>query len=98
MVKVKLSGKFDANYKELISSDSELESVIWDRIVIFHNKSSDTRLHNHKLKGKLKGKWAFSITDDIRIVYEWKTKNVVRFLAIGRHEKVYRREIKHIVK
>ncbi len=39
----------------------------------------------------MKGKWAFSITDDIRIVYEWKTKNVVRFLAIGGHEKVYGR-------
>jgi addiction module RelE/StbE family toxin len=95
MVKVKLSGKFNANYKELISSDSELESAIWDRITIFHSKSSDTLLRNHKLKGKLKGKWAFSITDDIRIVYEWKSRNVVRFLAIGGHEKVYRKQGKN---
>jgi len=95
MVKVKLSGKFNANYKELISSDSKLESVIWSRIAIFLNKSSDTRLRNHKLKGKLKGKWAFSITEDIRIVYEWKSKNVVRFLAIGRHEKVYGKQGKN---
>ena len=89
MVKVKLSAKFDLNYKELVNSNSELELVIWDRIVIFRNKPSDTRLRNHKLKGKLNGKWAFSITDDIRIVYEWKARNVARFLAIGGHIKVY---------
>jgi mRNA-degrading endonuclease YafQ of YafQ-DinJ toxin-antitoxin module len=39
----------------------------------------------------MKGKWAFSITDDIRIIYEWKDKNVVRFLAIGTHPEVYRK-------
>jgi len=37
----------------------------------------------------MKGKFAFSITDDIRIVYEWLGKSTVRFLAIGEHEKVY---------
>ena len=37
-------------------------------------------------------KWAFSITDDIRIVYEWLNKNTVRFLAIGGHNRVYKRK------
>jgi len=39
----------------------------------------------------MKGKWAFSVTDDIRIVYEWLGKTTVRFLAIGRHSKVYKK-------
>jgi mRNA-degrading endonuclease YafQ of YafQ-DinJ toxin-antitoxin module len=52
----------------------------------------DTRLDRHPLTKKMGGKWAFSITDDIRIVYEWLGKNTVRFLAIGKHRKVYFRK------
>ncbi len=37
----------------------------------------------------MKGKFAFSITGDMRIIYEWLGKNTVRFLAIGGHKKVY---------
>jgi addiction module RelE/StbE family toxin len=89
MVKIKLSGKFDINYKEFISLEPKQKENIWYKINIFQKKPSDTRLRNHKLTGKLNGKWAFSITNDIRIVYEWKNKNTVRFLAIGGHKKVY---------
>ena len=96
MVKIKLSGKFDLSYKELILLESEQKAITWNRVSIFRKNPLDTRLGNHKLKGKLIGKWAFSITDDIRIVYEWKTKNLVRFLAIGRHERVYERGTKHL--
>jgi len=95
MVKIRLSGKFEVSYKELILTEPEQKVVIWDQINLFRRHPLDTRLRNHELKGKLRGKWAFGITDDIRIIYEWKTKNVVRFLVIGRHEKVYGRETKH---
>lgn len=90
MIKIRVSGKFDLGYKRLTLSEPELKKVVWTKIKIFRKKPLDSRLCNHPLKGKLKGKWAFSITDNIRIVYEWKTKNVVRFLALGKHEDVYR--------
>jgi mRNA-degrading endonuclease YafQ of YafQ-DinJ toxin-antitoxin module len=89
MLKIKLSGKFDLSYRELILLEPDQKTTIWSRIIIFRKNPLDTRLRNHKLSGKLIGKWAFSITDDIRIVYEWKAKNMVRFLAVGRHEEVY---------
>ena len=91
MIKVRLSGKFEISYQELILAESELKEIVWSRVNLFGKNPLDTRLRNHRLRGRLKGKWAFSITDDIRIVYEWKTKNTVRFLAIGKHEKVYRK-------
>ncbi|MBI5619826.1 hypothetical protein HY950_02595 [Candidatus Gottesmanbacteria bacterium] len=56
----------------------------------FRNNPSDTRLRNHALHKKLADKWAFSVTDDIRIVYERVGTNAVRFLAIGGHTMVYR--------
>lgn len=90
MIKIRVSGRFDLDYKRLILSEPELKEVVWTKIKIFRKRPSDSRLRNHPLKGKLKGKWAFSITDNIRIVYEWKSKNIVRFLAIGKHEGVYR--------
>lgn len=77
---------------ELISQDNSLEQVVVERIKWFQRNPQDTRLDNHLLTKKMAGKWAFSITDDIRIVYEWLTKTTVRFLAIGGHKKVYGRK------
>jgi len=37
----------------------------------------------------MKGKWAFSITDDIRVIYKWTGKNEVCLLDIGGHLQVY---------
>jgi mRNA-degrading endonuclease YafQ of YafQ-DinJ toxin-antitoxin module len=47
------------------------------------------RLSNHALTKSMKGKWAFSITDDIRIIYEKIGPQTIRFLAIGKHTEVY---------
>jgi addiction module RelE/StbE family toxin len=89
MVKVDRTGKFERNVEELAVGNGELELLIRQKIKLFEKNPDDTRLENHALKRKMKGKWAFSITDDIRIVYEWTSKQSVRFLAIGGHTKVY---------
>ncbi|OGG27543.1 hypothetical protein A3A64_02805 [Candidatus Gottesmanbacteria bacterium RIFCSPLOWO2_01_FULL_48_11] len=60
-----------------------------ERIRWFRKNPDDTRLRNHALHKKLAGKWAFSITGDIRIVYEWVGMSTVRLLAIGGHKMVY---------
>ena len=92
MVKIKRRGDFSDMLKELTIQDGDLEKVMNERIKWFQNNPQDTRLDNHILKRSMVGKWAFSITDDIRIVYEWLNKNTVRFLAIGGHNRVYRRK------
>lgn len=63
--------------------------VIRKKVKLFRHNPDDTRLDNHDLHGTMVDKWAFSITDDIRIVYEWIGTNMVRFLAIGPHATVY---------
>lgn len=92
MIKIRRRGDFSRMLNELISQDNSLEQVIVERIKWFQGNPQDTRLDNHSLSKKMAGKWAFSITDDIRIVYEWLTKTTVRFLAIGGHKKVYGRK------
>lgn len=79
-------------FQDLTASNLQLlEEINW-RIKLFAINSNDTRLGNHALIKKMKGKFAFSITGDIRIVYKWLGKNTVRFLAVGGHKKVYTRK------
>lgn len=85
MLRIRITGKFDDSLKDLLNSEPELENTIKQRIKLFRINPQDTRLDNHLLTGRLKGKWAFGITEDIRIVYEWLGKTNARFLAIGPH-------------
>ena len=43
-------------------------------------------LDTHKLHGRMNGLHAFSISDNYRIVFEFISKNIVRFHTIGTHE------------
>lgn len=92
MLKVLRTGKYEKLEQELLLENPELEPEALERIKWFCTNPQDTRLDNHLLTGRLEGKWAFSVTDDIRIVYEWLGKTTVRFLAIGGHKKVYKRK------
>jgi mRNA-degrading endonuclease YafQ of YafQ-DinJ toxin-antitoxin module len=58
---------------------------------LFINDPFDAKLKTHKLSGKLKNLWSFSIGYDLRIVFYFtpdKPKKAV-FVDIGTHEEVY---------
>jgi len=90
VLKIKRKGTFNTQYRNLTQESPESIGVIDSQVRLFAKNPKDTRVKNHLLKRKLKGKWAFSITDDIRIVYEWQAKNTVRFLRIGPHTTAYK--------
>lgn len=92
MVKIEKTGKYNQLFNELCFVNPELKTEVDQKVRWFQNNPQDTRLRNHQLAGRLSGKWAFSVTGDIRIVYEWTGKNTARFLAIGVHQKVYKRK------
>lgn len=89
MVKVEQAGKFNQQLHKIRLENPELEIEIDQRTRWFQKNPQDTRLNNHPLTKRMEGKWAFSVTDDIRIVYKWVGKTTVRFLAIGSHHQVY---------
>lgn len=91
MVRIKHSGKYERMLFLLYLQNKELRRVIEEKERLFKKNFNDTRLKNHALRKRLKGNWAFNITDDIRIVYEWQNKKTVRFLVIGTHKNVYQR-------
>lgn len=92
MVKIRESGKYLEMFKEISLDNPELELLIELKVLWFQHNPNDTRLDNHPLTKRMAEQWAFSITDDVRIVYKWLGKNTVRFLAIGGHGKVYGRK------
>lgn len=92
MVKIRFGPGYDRMYRDLVQNDQELKDNIADLVNLFKRNPNDTRLDNHTLTKKMEGQWAFSITGDIRIVYEWMSRTTVRFLAIGGHKRVYKRK------
>lgn len=92
MLKIHRTSDYEKMEQELLLENPELEFEVSGIIMWFRKNPQDTRLDNHPLTKIMEGKWAFSITDDIRVVYEWMGKTTVRFLAIGGHKKVYKRK------
>ncbi len=56
---------------------------------IFRKNLFDKRLKTHKLSGKLRDFWSFSVDYHYRIVFELKSENIIIFHKIGNHS-IYR--------
>lgn len=55
------------------------------RETLFRKDWKSSLLKVHKLKGRLAGLWAFSITDRYRIIFEFVDAHTVFFQTIGDH-------------
>ncbi|MBI3949370.1 MAG: type II toxin-antitoxin system mRNA interferase toxin, RelE/StbE family [Acidobacteria bacterium] len=76
----------ERRYKKLLAA---LQALAEEKERLFRADAFDPRLSTHKLKGKLRGLWAFSVTPDIRIVFEFLDGDEVLFHDIGPHGTVY---------
>ncbi len=56
------------------------------KIILFYDKKNHDYLHVHKLKGKLKEYYSFSVTYSHRIVFMYENKKTAIFFAIGDHD------------
>lgn len=91
MLKIELRESYLTDLEDLLNDSPDLRERIELAVKLFRKNPDDTRLVNHALKRRMVGKWAFSVTGDIRVVYLPLGKNEVRFIAIGGHSKVYQR-------
>ena len=60
-----------------------LQEEAVEKIELFENDPTHSQLKAHKLKGKLKNRYSFSVNYQTRIIYMHLSKNEVAFLAIG---------------
>lgn len=89
-MKVYFSKKFTQQYRFLRQHHPKLAKKLKKRVEIFIKNPYHPLLKTHPLSGKLKGKKAFWISWDLRIVFDNSGKNKVRFLALGRHDQIYK--------
>lgn len=78
---------FDKQFKKLPKG---IQQKALQKIEVFSKNPLEKSLHNHQLKGALKGLRAFSVTGDVRIIFQEFDGYVnVLFIAIGTHSQVY---------
>ncbi len=89
MTEVAFSSSFKRVFKKRIKGKSKLEEKFWDRVEVFTQNPYDEKLRTHKLSGKLKELWSFSVEYDVRVVFYFVSDSKAIFIDIGKHDEVY---------
>lgn len=82
-MKIYYSSKFAKEYKKL---PLKLKLMAEKREKIFRKDPFNPQLKTHKLTGKLKEYYSFSLDYQYRIIFQLIDKNIVWFLSVGTHE------------
>lgn len=82
------SSRFKKIYQKRIASNKKLITQFDKRVSLFAEGISGYPINDHALTGKLEGKRAFSITGDVRVVYEI-IDGICVFLDVGTHSQLY---------
>ncbi|HFC97381.1 MAG TPA: type II toxin-antitoxin system mRNA interferase toxin, RelE/StbE family [Thermosulfurimonas dismutans] len=88
-MKIGFSSSFKRAFKKKIKSRKDLETKFWQKVEIFMKDPFDRSLRTHKLSGKLKDLWSFSLEYDLRVIFYFAEKDKVVFVDIGKHDEVY---------
>ena len=80
-MKIYLHPRFARSFRRLSTT---LKTRAIEREKVFRVNPFDSSLDTHKLHGKLKKQWSFSIDRRFRVVFEFYGKDVI-FLDIGDH-------------
>lgn len=71
--------------KQMNKLEKDLIDEVFYKIEILKKSSSSPELKIHKLHGKLKGMWGFSVNYKIRIIFKYESKKEISLLVIGDH-------------
>lgn len=89
MIEIAFSSSFKRAFKKHVAGDARFETIFWERVEFFKNNPFEPKLRTHKLSGKLKDLWSFSIEYDLRVIFSFAEQNKVIFVDIGSHKEVY---------
>jgi addiction module RelE/StbE family toxin len=85
-MRVVTSKKFDKQFKKL---PQKVQMEFRKRIELFLMDRYHPMLGVHKLTGNLKNLWSFSVTGDIRVVFDKVGTDNIVLVAIGSHSELY---------
>ncbi|OGE25320.1 hypothetical protein A3C26_00630 [Candidatus Daviesbacteria bacterium RIFCSPHIGHO2_02_FULL_39_12] len=80
--------QFAKHLKQRIKPFPSLYKKFKERVELFVQSPDNPMLQDHQLKGEIIRFRAFSVTGDIRIIYQ-KEKDYIYFVDIGTHNQVY---------
>jgi len=72
--------------RELYELEKDLQNEAYEKINLFKDVTNHKALKVHKLHGRLKDWYSFSVNYKYRIVFQYEGKNKVIMLAIGDHD------------
>jgi len=81
-MRIYYSSKFEREYKKLTK---EIKKLAEEKEIVFRENPHDPQLNAHKLHGRFKEYWAFSINDKYRIIFNFAKRDIVWFHSIGDH-------------
>jgi mRNA-degrading endonuclease YafQ of YafQ-DinJ toxin-antitoxin module len=85
---------FSSSFRKVFNKrlkNTESEREFWERLELFVADPFDAKLKTHKLSGKLKDLWGFSVGFNLRVVFYFtnnKPKKAI-FIDIGTQDEVY---------
>ncbi len=89
MVEISFSSSFRRAFKKRIKENLDLEAKFWQKVEKFTVDPFEQSLKTHKLSGKLKDLWSFSLEYDERVLFYFTEDGNAVFVDIGSHDEVY---------
>jgi addiction module RelE/StbE family toxin len=80
---IRFTSKFRKAYKKM---PKIVKIKAEEKEKIFQNNIFDARLDTHKLHGKYKDYWAFTLTGQYRIMFAFSGTEFIDFINIGTHD------------
>jgi len=89
ILEVSFSSSFKRVFKKRIKGNTELEARFWQKLEQFTVDPFAPILKTHKLSGKLKEFWSFSLDYDERVLFYFTEDGKAVFVDIGSNYEVY---------
>lgn len=82
-IKLLKTKDFEKSFEKLPSS---IQALAVKKIFLFKTNPFHSSLKTHKLKGKLKDFYSFSVNRQYRVLFEFLDKNKALLFDVGTHE------------
>lgn len=85
---IRLAAAFARRSKKLLKQNPQLIEPLKSTITKLSIDPFEPTLHTHPLKGRLAGRYACSLTHELRIIFK-PSGDFLQLLDIGTHDEVY---------
>lgn len=88
-IRIIATAHFDRQFNKLNKRRPQTKSLLFNAMrLLKENEFNAESLKVHKLKGSLKDCYAFTLTYDLRVIFQ-KKGNLIILANIGSHDEVY---------